>query len=154
MDATTTPTADSPAAGGWAMAFRLARRELRGGLKGFRLMMACLALGVGAIAAIGSFSATVDESLRNDARALLGGDVELRLSQRRATDAELAYLRRSGTVSTAVTMRAMVAGAPRQDGGTRRQLVELKSVDEAYPLFGTVRLEPDVPLADALAARE
>jgi putative ABC transport system permease protein len=155
MEASAALGAENRVAGGWAMAFRLARRELRGGLKGFRLMMACLALGVGAIAAIGSFSATVDASLRNDARALLGGDAELRLSQRRASDAELDYLRRSGTVSTTAAMRAMAAAAmPQQGGGTRRQLVELKSVDDPYPLFGTVRLEPDVPLAEALAARE
>jgi putative ABC transport system permease protein len=135
------------------MAFRLARRELRGGLMGFRLMMACLALGVGAIAGIGSFSATIDESLRNDARALLGGDVELRLSQRRASADELAYLRQSGAVSEVTTMRAMAAGASRSDGGVRRQLVEMKSVDEAYPLVGEVRLDPGVTLAEALAPR-
>lgn len=154
LEATVLPGPDNSAADGWAMAFRLARRELRGGLKGFRLMMACLALGVGAIAAIGSFSATVDQSLRNDARALLGGDAELRLSQRRADAAELAYLRQSGTVSATATMRAMAAAVPRQDGEPRRQLVELKSVDGAYPLFGTVRLEPEVPLAEALAPRD
>jgi putative ABC transport system permease protein len=138
---------------GWGMAFRLARRELRGGLKGFRLMMACLALGVGAIAAIGSFSATINEALHNDARALLGGDVELRLSQRRANPDELAALQKSGTVSLAATLRAMAAATPRADGHVRRQLVELKSVDDAYPLVGTVRLDPDIAIADALAPR-
>ena len=135
----------------WAIAFRLARREMRGGFKGFRLMMACLAIGVGAIAAIGSFSATIDQSLRNDARALLGGDVELRLSQRRAADDELTWLRRHGDVSLATTLRAMASTLPQADAGMRRQLVELKSVDGAYPLFGTVRLAPDIPFAEAIA---
>jgi predicted lysophospholipase L1 biosynthesis ABC-type transport system permease subunit len=101
----------SPAVG-WRMAFRFARRELRGGLKGFRLMMACLALGVGAIAGIGSFSATIDESLHNDARALLGGDAELRLTQRRASSEELTHLQQSGSVSMVASMRAMAATVP------------------------------------------
>ena len=138
---------------GWTMAFRLARREMRGGLKGFRLMMICLAIGVGAIAAIGSFSATIDQSLRNDARALLGGDVELRLSQRRASPEELALLQASGDLSLATTLRAMSSTLPRAAGGIRRQLVELKSVDAAYPLFGAVRLAPDIAFADAIAPR-
>ncbi len=33
-----------------ALAWRLAGRELRGGLKGFRIFLACLALGVATIA--------------------------------------------------------------------------------------------------------
>lgn len=138
---------------GWGLALRLARRELRGGLKGFRLMMACLALGVGAIAAIGSFSATIDQSLRNDARALLGGDAELRLTQRRASADALDFLRRSGDLSVVTTLRAMSSTVPRADGGIKRQLVELKSVDAAYPLVGAVRLAPDITIADAVAPR-
>ena len=35
------------------IAWRIAQRELRGGLKGFRIFLACLALGVAAIAAVG-----------------------------------------------------------------------------------------------------
>ena len=138
----------------WRLALRLARRELRGGMRGFRLMMACLALGVGAIAGIGSFSAAVDNALRNDARALLGGDVELRLSQRRATPDEIAYLRQSGTLSLAASLRAMASTTTQagEQGArpVRRQLVEIKAVDDAYPLFGAVRVAPDQPLPAAL----
>ena len=36
----------------WPLAWRLARRELRGGLAGFRVLILCLALGVAAIAAV------------------------------------------------------------------------------------------------------
>jgi putative ABC transport system permease protein len=59
------------------LAFTLARREMRSGLGGFRLFLACLALGVAAIAAILSFSRAVQEGLRADARELLGGDVAM-----------------------------------------------------------------------------
>jgi len=62
-----------------SLAFRLARREMRSGLGGFRLFIACLALGVAAIAGILSFSRAVEEGLRADAREILGGDVAISL---------------------------------------------------------------------------
>ena len=73
-------------------AFRLAGRELRGGVRGFRVFLACLVLGVGAIAAIGSLRAAVEAGLRADARLLLGGDVSARLTLRPANAAERDFL--------------------------------------------------------------
>ena len=61
------------------LAARIARREMRGGLRGFRILLACIALGVGAIAAVGSVRESVIAGLHRDASLLLGGDVELRL---------------------------------------------------------------------------
>ena len=80
-------------------ALRLARRELRGGIVGFRVFLACLVLAVGAIAAIGSLGAAVEAGIRADARTLLGGDVSARLAYRPASDAERRFLAASGTVS-------------------------------------------------------
>ena len=74
------------------LSLRLARRELRGGIRGFRLFLASLALGVGAIAAVGSMSAAIESGLENDARALLGGDVEIQRPYLPATATELAVL--------------------------------------------------------------
>ncbi|MGE5767923.1 MAG: hypothetical protein ACM35H_12095, partial [Bacteroidota bacterium] len=62
---------------GWPLALRLARRELRGGLKGFRIFLACLTLGVTAIAGVGSISDAVMTGLQRDGRVLLGGDMDL-----------------------------------------------------------------------------
>lgn len=140
-------------ASSWSLALRFARRELRGGFAGFRLMMACLALGVAAIAGIGSFSATIGESLQNDARALLGGDVELRLTHQKATPEQRAYLDAQGPVSAIATMRAMAATISSATIGEApgRQLVELKAVDNAYPLYGEAWLDPILPLDQALA---
>src|SRR5258705_1751712 len=78
------------------LAFRLARREMRGGLRGFGIFLACLALGVAAIAGVGSLSAAVDAGLKGDARVVLGGDVEFHLINRAASDAQLAALRQGG----------------------------------------------------------
>ncbi|MBL8659496.1 MAG: FtsX-like permease family protein [Rhodospirillales bacterium] len=132
-----------------ALAWRLARRELRGGIAGFRVFIASLALGVAAIAAVGTLSAAIVGGLRADARALLGGDVELQLSQRSPGADEAAWMRaNAAAVSDAIEMRAMARA------GSFRSLIELKAVDGAYPLVGDVELDPPGPLADALANRD
>ena len=69
---------------GWALAARYARRELRSGLSGFRVFIACLTLGVAAIAGVGTLSESIKEGLRQDARGLNGGDVSVSLVQRPA----------------------------------------------------------------------
>jgi putative ABC transport system permease protein len=125
------------------LAFRLARRELRGGLGGFRIVLACLALGVAAIAGIGSLARAVEDGLARDARTLLGGDLSFSLVNRPAGAAETAWLARHGTVSVVADLRAM-AYVPAQNGaaarplGKDRLLVELKAVDARYPLYGEV----------------
>jgi putative ABC transport system permease protein len=132
-----------------ALAWRLARRELRGGLGGFRIFLASLALGVAAIAAVGTLSAAIIGGLQADARALLGGDVEIQLSQRAPDAAEAFWLREhAGQVSETIEMRAMARA------GEARALVELKAVDAAYPLVGELDLAPAQPLAAALARRD
>ncbi len=132
-----------------SLALRLVRRELRGGLKGFRLFLACLALGVGAIAAVGSVTASLMAGLASDARAILGGDVEISLVQREATADERDFLAGFGSLSHVAELRAMAEKA----GGDDRTLVELKAVDAAYPLVGTLAFEPGITLAQAIAGR-
>ena len=130
-------------------AVRLARRELRGGFAGLRVFAACLVLGVAAIAGIGSLAASLAAGIAGDARALLGGDVEVRLAYRPASIAELAFLARSGRLSAIAVLRAMARTAD----GRRHSLIELKAVDAAYPLYGALVLAPPQPLGDALASR-
>ncbi len=133
------------------LAFRLARREMRSGLGGFRLFIACLALGVGAICAILSFSRAVEEGLRADARELMGGDVAVSLLYREPSPDQLAYLRQQGRLARWVDARSM-ARPEKADGTTA--LVQLKAVDAAYPLYGQVELRGGGSLADALAKRD
>lgn len=129
---------------------RWALRELRGGLRGFGIFLACLALGVAVIAGVGSVAASVAAGLSVNAKALLGGDVELHLVHRTATDTELAYMHASGAVSRVSEMRAMA----RSDDGQQVGLIELRAVDGAYPLYGAVTLDPARPLDGALARRD
>ncbi len=130
------------------VAVRFARRELRGGWRGFRILVACLALGVAAIAASGSLRAAFHRALDDDARALLGGDIELRQSYLPPSPQQRAVLAGFGRVSEGVEMRAMAGN------GAVRQLVELKGVDAAYPLVGTLQLAPAMAPAAALARRD
>ncbi len=132
-----------------SLAWRLALRELRGSLRSFHVFLACLILGVTAIAGVGSLAAAVKGALHGDARALLGGDVEFHLFHRRITAAERATLARLGRVSEVAELRATTRSAE----GARRSLIELKAVDAAYPLYGSVTLSGG-GLAAALAFRD
>jgi len=131
-------------------AFRLAARELRGGVRGFRVFLACLVLGVGAIAGIGSLGATVTAAIHQDARVLFGGDVSARLVHREASADERRFLDASGAVSEIALLRAMAVSLD----GQRHTLIELKAVDGAYPLYGALTLTPPQNLAAALAERD
>ena len=128
---------------------RLAWRELRGGLRGFYVFIACIALGVMAIAGVSSVAASLAEGLAREGRTILGGDLSFNLSLREANADERAFLATRGDLSVAATMRAM---ARTEDG--RTALVEMKAVDAAYPLFGTVALSPGQPLSQALASHD
>jgi putative ABC transport system permease protein len=142
-------TSLSPGRSSSPLPLRFAARELRGGLRGFYVFVACIALGVMAIAGVGSVASGLADGLAREGRVILGGDLAFSLSLRQASDDERAFLDRRGRVSLAATMRAM---ARTQDG--RTALVEVKAVDAAYPLYGIVALDPQQPLAQALAQRE
>jgi putative ABC transport system permease protein len=131
------------------LALRYALRELRGGLRGFYVFIACIALGVMAIAGVGSVAASLGDGLAREGRTLLGGDVAFSLIQREAKPDEVAFLRSRGEVSVAATLRAMARTA---DG--RFALVELKAVDAAYPMLGALTLAPPMPVGDLLADRD
>lgn len=141
-------------------AARLARRELRGGIRGFRVFIACLALGVAAIAGVGSVSAALTRGLAEGGQDILGGDVSIRLIHREASAEERAWFARDAEVTSSAEMRAMVRSAEinearsADENAARGQtLVELKAVDGAYPLYGRVLLSPEQPLEEALQPR-
>ena len=146
---TTIPADTIPTSRGPSLAMRYALREMRGGLRGFYVFIACIALGVMAIAGVGSVAASLGDGLTREGRSLLGGDVAFSLIQREAKPDEIAFLRSRGEVSVVATLRGM---ARIVDG--RLALVELKAVDGAYPMLGTLALDPNVPLADLLAERD
>ncbi len=134
---------------GYLVILRLALRSLRGGLSGFRVFLACIALGVAAIVGVGSLSMSLRDGLGAQGRLILGGDVSLSRIHRPAEPNERAFMTSRGTVTSVATMRAM-SSAPNGKAG----LVEIKAVDGAYPAVGRVVLEPDAPVAEVLARRD
>jgi putative ABC transport system permease protein len=128
------------------LSFRFAARELRGGVRGFRIFLACLALGVAAIAAASSTAEAFRRGLASQASEILGGDLALTIRQRGFTPAEQAILARDGRVSYSVGSIAM-AQAP---SGERR-LIELRGVNQTYPLAGKVTLQGAPSLQGAIA---
>jgi putative ABC transport system permease protein len=115
---------------------RFALRDLRGGLSGFGVFLACIALGVAAIVGVGSTSRGLSDGLAAEGRRILGGDVSYSLNHREASAEELAFLRSRGRVGVVATQRAMA----RADG--RSTLVEIKAVDESYPMVGALEIAP------------
>ena len=142
-------TLASPTLGTEFRPLRFALRELRGGLHGFRIFVACIALGVMAIAGVGSFSRSLTDGLARDGRVILGGDLAFTLIHREASAEERKFLDARGQVSVGAMLRAMA-----RTGDGRQALVELKAIDGAYPLYGAVTLDPAMPLAGALAPRD
>ncbi|MEO3474682.1 FtsX-like permease family protein [Roseomonas sp. CAU 1739] len=127
----------------FGLALRFARRDLRGGVKGLRIVLACLALGVAAITAVGTLRAGVEAGITADGARILGGEVEVASQQGPLPQPAVDWLAaHSARLSRVTAMRAM-AVAPSGD----RTLVELKAVDDAYPLFGTLVLDPPGRLA-------
>ncbi|MFC4170717.1 ABC transporter permease [Microvirga sp. GCM10011540] len=138
-----------PASSGLPLVLRLALRELRGGLKGFGIFLACIALGVAAIAGVSSLSRSLTDGIGREGRRILGGDMAFSLLQREASQAERAFLASKGEVNTIATMRAMAVA-----GEKGSALVELKAVDAAYPRVGTLETDPPFAPADLFAARD
>ncbi|MEP5732151.1 MAG: FtsX-like permease family protein [Sulfitobacter sp.] len=132
-----------------SLAARFARREMRGGLRGFRLFLACLALGVAAIAAVGSVRSAIQTGLEREGAALLGGAAELDFTYRFASPQELTWMQtRASRVSEIAEFRSMATS------GEDRALTQIKAVDTAYPLVGTLELTPDIPITQALATHQ
>ncbi|MCE6950628.1 FtsX-like permease family protein [Cereibacter sphaeroides] len=128
-----------------SIAARIARRELRGGLQGFRVFLACLALGVAAIAAVGLVRAAIEAGLTEQGAVLLGGDAQMELTYRKATPDERAWMEaRASRVSEVVEFRSMAVV------GEERALTQVKAVDDLYPLLGELVIDPPFPLADVL----
>jgi len=135
----TVATADAPIlkhGAPWRTIVGIGLRELRGGLSGFQIFIACLALGVMVIAAVGALGDALRAGLVRQGETILGGDMSFARMHIRATDGERKSFDALGTVSETSTMRTMA----RRLDGSEQALVELKSVDAQYPLAGNVEM--------------
>ncbi|WP_193174555.1 ABC transporter permease [Oricola nitratireducens] len=133
-----------PLARGIALAMRFSMRELRGGLSGFYVFLACIALGTAAIGGVNAVSQSVTQGIDEQGQVILGGDLRFELVHRTATDAERAFLDSLGKVAVSANMRSMA----RLEDQSDQSLVELKAVDTSYPLYGKLETNPALPRAD------
>jgi putative ABC transport system permease protein len=118
------------------LALRLARRDLRGGIGGVGVVLVCLALGVAVIAAVGTLRAATDRGLADGGRRILGGDIEVASGSQPIPQALREWLRARGAMlSDVIQMRSMLVASSGE-----RQLVELKAVDDTWPLTGQAEI--------------
>ncbi len=115
-----------------ALAVRFALRELRGGLTGFYVFLACIAIGVGAIAGVRSLAGAIAGGIAAEGRSILGGDAAIVLIQQQMPAPQIEFLKSHGEATEITTMRAMA----RRSDGAGQVLVEVKAVEPKYPLFG------------------
>ena len=114
---------------------RVAIVDLRGDLRRFGILLACLALGVGTIAGVSSVGAALQGAILRDANILLGGDLRISRADRRATPEELAYMQSLGQVSETITSNSR-GDAVDNSGNT--VFLDIYAVDDAYPILGQV----------------
>src|SRR5690606_13867439 len=142
------------ASGGFAQTLRLAvrfsLREMRGGLSGFLIFIACIALGVAAIGGVNSVARAITLGVEAQGRDLLGGDIRFQLVHRETDAAETSFLESIGTLAHSANMRSMA----RLQDGSDQTLVEVKAVDALYPLYGELVAEPNRPLSELLEIRD
>lgn len=111
-----------------------ARRELRSGVRGFYIFIACLILGVAMISAVASVSQGMSDSLRHDGRYILGGDLAIRTPHAPPAPEVIRFLETDmgARLSIITETRAMA----RHEKTDMAGIVEIKAVDAAWPLYG------------------
>ncbi|MDP1730093.1 MAG: FtsX-like permease family protein [Devosia sp.] len=120
---------------------RVGLLDLRGDLRRFGVLIACLALGTGTIAAVGSVGAGLQSSIVRDATTLMGGDIEVARPDRDANADELAFFETLGQVTHVVDTNA------RGTSGDNSVFIDLLVVGGNYPLLGNV-VSPQLRLGD------
>ncbi|MFL5564850.1 MAG: ABC transporter permease [Gemmatimonadaceae bacterium] len=103
--------------------------------------MSSISLGVAALVAIDSFSTNIIQSVKDQSRALMGGDVSFNSSKPipPAVDSLVDSLGRRGVSFARVTTFPSMAVVPRT-AGTR--FAQVRGVTENYPFYGNIITEP------------
>jgi len=128
-------TARIAAALPWSTAWTIARRDLSARFRGLRLLLVCLFLGVGAIAAIGTLTGSIEQALGSRGQAILGGDIGVNVWQRSLTPEESTAVHALGRVTDGIRLQAIVTN------GDATAPVALKAVDRQWPLYSRLELK-------------
>jgi len=133
------PVTKVASAANLSLALKFALRELRGGLSGFYVFLACIALGVAAISGVNSVAQSITSGIAQEGKTLLGGDIAFRTVHRKISPDERSWISAQGKLSEAATMRAMARLTDVSD----QSLIKLKAVDASWPLDGTLITKPE-----------
>lgn len=116
-----------------SLSLRYAIKDMRGSLGSLYLVLMCLILGVGSIAAVQFTSHAVLDGIQKNGRSILGGDMIVRNIYAPAPP-ELRdwFSQRQGEMIETIEARVMLANVTTQDN----TLVELKIVPDGYPQYG------------------
>ncbi|HJP59838.1 MAG TPA: ABC transporter permease, partial [Gemmatimonadaceae bacterium] len=119
----------------------LAWRESRTARRRLLLYMSSISLGVAALVAIDSFSSNITQSVKDQSRALMGGDISFNSSKPipPAIDSIFDSLSHHGVSFARVTTFPSMAVVPRT-AGTR--FAQVRGVTDNYPFYGNIITEP------------
>lgn len=130
----------------WILA--MAWRESRAAPRRFALLIAAVAIGVGALVAINGFADNLRVSVQAQARELLGGDLGLSSRDSLSPAAQGVARVLTGGGDSAQAPRGAISHVTEFDGmayvprtrGTR--LVQVAAIEGGWPFYGEVRTEP------------
>ena len=118
----------------------LSFRELRGSLNEFKIVVASIFLGVFIISAVGSISENLKSEIKNKRSEMLGGNFELSTTYQEFPKNIKRWLEENGRTTHIIELRTMLSY--NSQSLLKRRIVELKAVDNNYPLVGKVLISP------------
>ena len=127
---------------------KLSLRELKGSFNEFKIVMISIFLGVFIITAVGSLSKNLKHEINNKSSELLGGDFELSTTYQEFPIKIKEWLEKNGKTSLIVELRTMLTS--NQSVGLKRRIVELKAVDQNWPLKGVPIIVPNKSINKSL----
>ena len=127
---------------------KLSLRELKGSFNEFKIVMISIFLGVFIITAVGSLSKNLIYEINNKSSELLGGDFELSTTYQEFPIKIKKWLEKNGKTSQIVELRTMLTS--NQSVGVKRRIVELKAVDQNWPLIGIPIIVPNKSINKSL----
>jgi putative ABC transport system permease protein len=137
----------------WSVAVRIAWREMRASRTKFLFVILAVAIGVGSLTGVRSFSRSFRRMLLREARTLMAGDLSARVFAMPTPEQEavLNDLRARGVERTWITETVTMASS---EATPDPLLISVKAVDpNAYPYYGVVKLDPPRALRQALDSR-
>lgn len=126
----------------------LLKAELASGVMGLKLFIACVTIATFVVGAIWMVGDGLSGALKRGGTVFLGGDAAITVVNAPLPGALQSEISVGADMSKVAELRTSALV------GDKRVAVEVKGVDSAYPLYGTVVLKSGRPLAQAFERRD